>query len=408
MSNTKKAKNQVIENVSIEKLVPYANNARMHSHDQILQIAASIEKFGFVNPVLVDKAGGIIAGHGRVLAAKELGLPDVPCLRVEHLTEEQKRAYILADNKLALNSEWDEGLLRAELEALQAEDVDLSVIGFNDKELRDIMNHGTPSEKSAPPRIEEAEELREKWGVQSGQLWSLGNHLLLCGDCTNKGDTTRVTIGESVDCIITDPPYCSGGFQEAGRSAGSVGTAADHLAIANDRLSTRGWAALLKAAFGNVPASFIYCFTDWRMWVHLFDLAESCGFCVRSMIVWDKKTPGMGRGWRCQHELILWGAKETAPFDKHASGKGNVVSCDRSGNKHHTTEKPIDLMAQLIDVAEFVETVFEPFSGSGTTLLACEMTGRRCRAIELSPAYVAVAIQRWVDATGGRPELVDA
>ena len=202
-----------------------------------------------------------------------------------------------------------------------------------------------------------------------------------------------------------DPPYCSGGFQEAGRASGSVGTDAAHKQIANDRLSTRGYQALLKQAFTHPGAPFLYAFTDWRMWVWLFDIAESCGFGVRSMIVWDKGTPGMGRGWRAQHELILWACKATPPYDKYASGVGNVIGDKRTGNHHHTTEKPATLVGSLLANSPFVRTVYDPFLGSGTTIVAAEQERRTGYGLELDAPYVAVALER-LAAMGLKPHRV--
>jgi len=240
-----------------------------------------------------------------------------------------------------------------------------------------------------------------------GDVWLLDRCRLMCGDCTVPASVLILLAGGSVDLICSDPPYCSGGFQDAGKSSGSVGTNAPHKQIANDRLSSRGYAALLKNAFSLFGARFLYAFTDWRMWVHLFDVVESSGFGVRSMIVWDKTSPGMGRGWRAQHELIMWACKETPPFDKFAPGMGNVIQCKRTKNEHHTTEKPVPLIEGLIANVPFVRSVADPFNGSGTTLLACENLGLVYYGMELDPGYVDVSIIRWQALTGAQAILAD-
>lgn len=253
------------------------------------------------------------------------------------------------------------------------------------------------------PEIDRAEELRQKWGVSAGDLWQLGEHRLLCGDCTDKAVVERV-MPTPADLMLTDPPYCSGGFQEAGRSAGSVGTTAVvYKRVANDTLSTRGYMALMKAALQSYGGLAVYIFTDWRMWVNLFDVVESSGFGVRQMIVWDKGTPGMGHGWRSQHELIMFAMKGTMAFDKFAHAQGNVITCPRTGNEHHTTEKPVALLESVLRVTPEALTVFDPFCGSGSTLIACENVGRRCMGVELDPAYVAVALERWAVHTNRTP-----
>ena len=175
--------------------------------------------------------------------------------------------------------------------------------------------------------------------------------------------------------------------------------------MVNDRLSTRGYQALIKASFSLAPVRFAYCFTDWRMWANLYDVVESCGLGVRSMIVWDKGTPGMGRGWRSQHELIMWACKETPPFNKNHSARGNVLAAARTGNVDHTTQKPVDLIDALLDNVPFVETVYDPFAGSGTTVIAAERQGRACYAMEIDPGYCDVVVDRWQDATGEKAVL---
>jgi DNA modification methylase len=219
-----------------------------------------------------------------------------------------------------------------------------------------------------------------------------GGHRLACGSSSEDGG--GISLG-AVDLVLTDPPYCSGGFQEAGRSQGSVGTAAKHKQIANDRLSSRGFAFLINAAVFSIQAQFFYIFTDWRMWVYLFDAAEAAGAGVRSMITWNKGTPGMGLGWRSQHELVMWATRAAPPYPKGFPGIGNVISLARQKNDLHTTQKPVELIQILLQGAPFARSVADPFVGSGTTIIACELEGRSCKASELDPQYVDVAVRRW-------------
>jgi DNA modification methylase len=381
--------------VPVADLVPYCRNARSHSDEQVAQIAASIREFGFLNPVLMDGERGIIAGHGRIMAARKLGLEKVPCIEVSHLSDAQRRAYILADNKLALNAGWDPDLLKIELADLQAGDFDLSLTGFNVDEIGDLLN--PPREELTDP--DDAPPLAVGAAVSElGDVWLLGPHRVLCGSSSEERGTKFLS---GCDLVLTDPPYCSGGFQESQRSSGSVGTTAAHKQIANDRLSTRGYQALMRSAVFEIDAPFFYVFTDWRMWTSLFDMAEAGGAGVRSMIVWNKGTPGMGRGWRAQHELILWAGRAAPKYDKHMAGLGNVVTLSRQRNELHTTQKPVELLETLLKGAPWVETVADPFLGSGSTLIACEKNGLACKGVELDPLYVDTIATRWQNFCGG-------
>ena len=224
---------------------------------------------------------------------------------------------------------------------------------------------------------------------------------MFCGDATSATDVSRVLAGAKPTCILTDPPCCSGGFQESGKSSGSVGTTARPKQIANDRLSTRGCQALICVALKRFQcARCLYVFTDWRMWVNLFDIVEASGFGVRSMICWDKGSPGMGRGWRAQHELIMWACKETPPFDKHASGQGNVIAAARTGNEYHTTEKPVALLTTLLTNTPLTTVIADPFLRSGSKLITAEQLDRTVYGLDLDPLYYQVAIDRWEAFTG--------
>jgi len=242
--------------------------------------------------------------------------------------------------------------------------------------------------------------------ILRGDILQLGRHRLLCGDCTNQDDVSRLLDGVGIDCLITDPPYCSGGFQEAGKSRGSIGSTVKH-SIKSDTLSTRGYQVLLKATLSIIDLQALYIFTDWRMWVNLFDLVEASGYGVRSMIVWDKKSMGLGRGWRAQHELILHARTSSASelFDNKI-GCGNVVSISRTGNKHHPTEKPVQLIEEILRITKGAKTVYDPFAGSGTTLIACETRGRSCYAVEMVPEFCQIIVNRWERASGQRAVIL--
>jgi DNA modification methylase len=396
----------------VADLVPYARNARTHSESQVAVLAASIGRYGFNNPVLVDQDGGIIAGHGRVLAAKRLGLDVVPVVPLAHLSADEKRAYILADNKTAELAGWDKVLLAEELRDLDGLDFDLVGLGWSDKELDKLL--GDVSRNAASDDggkdLDAAPEAASDPTTRKGDLWVMGDHLVLCGDSASDRDAARVLAGGRADVLLSDPPYCSGGFQESGRSAGGIGrraAGATGIKIANDALSTRGYQALIGNVLRNFPARVAHVFTDWRMWSYLFDVMESAGYNVKSMVVWDKGSAGLGNGWRAQHELVMCGVGGAGyKFDVKA-GSGNVLKCKRTRNELHPTQKPVELMEQILDVVPDCHVVAEPFGGSGSTLIACETRGRAARVIELEPKFVDVIVRRWQDLTG-QPAILEA
>tara|TARA_R110000824_G_scaffold7972_1_gene36368 strand:- start:659 stop:1861 length:1203 start_codon:yes stop_codon:yes gene_type:complete len=386
-----------IQTIPTNQVTPYGRNPRKND-GAVDKVAASIKAFGWRQPIVCDEDMVVIAGHTRLLAAKQLGIDEVPVHVATGLTPTEVKAYRLADNRVSEDASWETELLGLEIRDLDDANFDLDLLGFNNHELANLL-----IDPNLEPKDEnQIPELPAIPTTKPGDLWILGQHRLLCGDCTNQVDIDLLLDGASVDLICTDPPYCSGGFQESSKSRGSVGTDASHKQIANDRLSTRGYTALLKQSFNAVGAPYIYAFTDWRMWVYLFDVVESSGYGVRSMIVWNKGTPGMGRGWRAQHELIMWGAKETPEFAKTFGGAGNVIDEPRTGNNLHTTEKPVALMEKLINNVAFAKTICDPFSGSGTTLIACERQRRQFFGTELDPAYCDVIVKRWEEVTGNQ------
>ena len=385
----------------VADLVAYPHNARQHSHEQVAEIAKSIKQFGFTAPVLIDERGMILAGHGRVMAAQLLDLEQVPVVVIAGLSENDKRAYVLADNRIAEKATWDQPLLIGELQTLKAADYPLDLTGFAHTDLTTFEGEA----KTAYDRDADAAPAYPPLPTsRPGDLWRMGDHRILCGDATQLEHVAALIGTNQVDALFTDPPYCSGGFQEAGRAAGSVGvrsktaTRTVKPSIANDKLSTRGYLALLKSVIGLSAAPMLYVFTDWRMWINLYDVAESSGYGVRNMIVWDKGSAGMGRGWRTQHELVMFAAKTPVAF-KPANAQGNVIQSKRTGNLLHPTQKPVDLLVDILAVTDMARVIYDPFAGAGSTLIAAELESRTCLLMELSPGFVDVTVQRWQEHT---------
>ena len=427
-----------IENVKVSELLPYANNARLHSRANVRKIARSILEYGWTQPVLITADKEIIAGHGRVLAAEYLGMEYVPCIYLANLTEEQAQAYRLADNRLSLDSEWDEELLAVELQTLANDEYDVSTIGFSVGELVSYIDTlgdedsgfvgvelgVSPSIKAAIYAADIDDELgdtdmEESEGsdeldnatipvAKKGQVWQLGRHRVVCGDCTDQATVEMLLEGARPEILLTDPPYCSGGFQESGRNAGSVGkTKRDHdnIHVVNDKLSTKGYMNLIKNMLEQFTVIHCYIFTDFRMWNVLFDIIESKGFAMRSMIVWDKKSPGVGNGWRSQSELVMYATNGKPKWDPH-KGYGNVIQHSRTKNELHPTQKPVGLLKMILDNTDFAEGVYDPFMGSGSTLLASEEMVQTFYGCELEPRYIDTTIRRWREHTGQDAVLV--
>ena len=381
----------------IDKLIPWARNPRTHSDAQVAQIAASIEEFGFNNPILVDTKAGIIAGHGRLLAAKKLGLKEVPVIVLDHLTEAQKRAYIIADNQLALNAGWDEDLLRTELAALQKESFDVSLIGFEDEELARLLAAqdavaGLTDEDSVP-------ELPQTPVSMTGDLWLLGDHRLLVGDATDQNDVTRLMAGEAADLVCIDPPY----------NVDYEGYTEEKLTIKGDRMSDAEFKQFLAAAFGSCRAvvkpgaSMYVCHSS--SWQREFQNAlESAGFDVRCQIIWAKNAFAWGFGrYKFQHEPIFYthvaGQKDPWYGDKSQSTLWEEKK--PAANRIHPTAKPVELIERaLLNSSKSGDIVVDLFGGSGTTLIACERRGRKARLMEIDPKYADCIVQRYQEYTG--------
>jgi DNA modification methylase len=397
-----------IEMLDPETLAAYKNNSRTHSGGQIKQIEESIKEFGFTNPVLLDKNNEIIAGHGRVLASKKMGIKKVPCIRLSHLTEQQKRAYVIADNQLALNAGWDENILSLEIGELSDNDFDISLLGFNDLELNGYLLkefEGLTDEDEVPePPVEPVTKL--------GDIWKLGNHRLMCGDSTMVDNLDKLC-PEQADMIFTDPPYgmaYGGGRAEGSTKKGALVKA--HGMIKNDNLKNDDLtnlvkdsliATLLKTKKGC--ATYI-CFI-WRTYTEFNKAIKEAGIKIKNCIVWDKKSIGLGQSnYRPQHEFIFYGGEnwygDKSQSDVWYSSRGDT------GKYVHPTQKPIELIIKAINNSSKNEDVIiDCFGGSGSTVIACEKTNRKARLMELDPKYCDVIVKRWENFTGKKAELAN-
>jgi DNA modification methylase len=370
-----------IEQLPTADLIPYARNSRTHSPEQTAQIAGSIREFGFTNPVLIDAENGIIAGHGRVLAAQKLGLAKVPCIRLAHLTDTQKRAYIIADNKLALNSGWDEEMLGLELGELADLDFDLGLIGFNEDELASIMAETTegetdPDDVPEPP-VDPVTVL--------GDVWVMGKHRLACGDSTSVDAVEKLMAGQKADMVFTDPPY----------NIDYQGVKDKRDKIANDKMSDEDFLDFLLQSI--MPCDVMYVCCSWQ-YSHIFKQAMAqMGRPAKSMIVWDKVNPAQHLDlYFKQHEIIFY----HGPFGGQKTARGDVWEMKRQKNTVHPTMKPVELIEMALIDHPNRRVVFDSFGGSGSTLIACEKTGRDCRMMELDPKYCDVIVTRWQDFAG--------
>ncbi|MBD5469225.1 MAG: site-specific DNA-methyltransferase [Lachnospiraceae bacterium] len=397
------AHDKIIQTV---QLIPNPANPNKHPDDQIKMLAKIIKASGWRQPITVsNRSGYIVKGHGRLMAAQLAGLDEVPVDFQDYATEAEEYADLIADNRIAELSEIDNKLLADVFAEIDTGEIDLDQTGYTETEIEQIVTHlaesihdeledGKGDDFDATPAAKPV--------TQYGDLWIIGKHRVMCGDCTNKADRALLLDGAEPQILLTDPPYCSGGQQESKKSTGSIGTAQKgkpQPKIANDILSTRGYQNLIAKALTDIPCVFAYVFTDWRMWIYLFDLIEAAGFGCKSMIVWDKVSPGMGMGWRSQHELCMFGARASCNFDGH-KGYGNVIRCQRSGNELHPTQKPLELFEALLDNTDFAAGVYDPFGGSGTTMAAAEKQGQQSYIMELTPAFTDTIVRRYIQLTG--------
>lgn len=386
----------------IGDLLPYARNSRTHSDAQVAQIAASIREFGWTNPILVDTDGTIIAGHGRVMAARKLGEQQVPVITLGHMTDAQRRAYVIADNQLAMNAGWDAEMLKVEIAELADADFDLSLLGFDDKVLAGL----TAEETGGLTDDDAVPESPAIPATVLGDVWVLGNHRLMCGDSTSIDAVERLMSGERADMIFTDPPY--GMSYGGGRAAGSTKKGAlvkAHGMIINDDLQGDSLISLIRDAIATSTAcmkeggALYACFT-WRTYAEFEAGLKSCGHKVKTCIVWDKKSIGLGNSnYRPQHEFIFYCGGQW--YGDKSQSDVWYMSRGSTGEYVHPTQKPVELIVRALNnSSKSGDVVIDCFGGSGSTLIACEKNGRHSRLMELDPKYCDVIVKRWQDFTG--------
>lgn len=390
-----------IKEVEVTALIPYAKNSRTHDDAQVAQLAASIKEFGWTNPILVDGDKGVIAGHGRLLAARKLGYDKVPVIELKHMTEAQKRAYVIADNKLALNAGWDNNFLALELQDLKDQDFDLTLLGFDDKELDALLSpeivDGLTDEDAVPYVPEEPK-------TKLGDIYILGNHRLMCGDSCSVTDMEKLVNGRQVDIGLTDPPY----------NVAYEGKTKDALTIKNDSMNDEGFRQFLRDAYVTADTvmkagAVFYIWHADSEGYNFRGAAYDAGWKVRQCLIWKKSTMVMGRqDYHWKHEPCLYGWKE---------GAGHLWATDRkqttilefdkpSRNGEHPTMKPVALFEyQMLNNTKGGDIILDSFGGSGTTMLAAEKNGRIAYLMELDPKYCDVIVKRWEDFTGKKAVL---
>lgn len=379
--------------VPIGKLVPYVNNARTHSPEQINKLRSSLREFGFINPVIIDRDFGVIAGHGRILAAKEEGIKEVPCVFADHLTEAQKKAYIIADNRMAMDAGWDEELLRVEIEALQAEAFDLFLTGFDEKELSDLFKDDADVQEDD---FDVDAELEKPTFSKSGDVWTLGRHRLVCGDSTKAETFDTLMQGRKANLVVTDPPY----------NVNYEGTAGK---IKNDNLADEKFYQFLFDAFSNIEKvmaddASIYVFHADTEGLNFRKAFSDAGFYLSGCCIWKKPSLVLGRSpYQWQHEPCLYGWKKSGKHQWYADRKQTTIWEFEKTKKNtdHPTMKPIPLLAYPIQNSSMSNTlILDPFGGSGSTLIACEQTDRSCYTIELDEKYCDVIVKRYIEQVG--------
>ena len=390
--------------VDIDKLVPYANNARTHNKEQILKLRSSLREFGFVNPVIIDKDYNVLAGHGRIMAAKEEGITEVPCVYADHFTEAQKKAYILADNRMALDAGWDDELLAVEMEELQNLGFDLGLTGFDEKEIADLF--AIDSDEAKQDDFDVDAELEKPCKSKTGDIWHLGKHTVICGDSTLPETYTALLGDTKVNLVCTDPPYLVNLESTSGK-------------IKNDDLDDEKGYAFLKSAFERfkdamVKDASIYVFYATSKARVFHDAYEDAGFKVGAGLVWKKDRLVLTRtDWKYIHEPIIWGWRKDGKHIWYGDQKQKTVfEFDRIKNSKedgcgHPSSKPVPLIAYLI--SQCTQTngmVLDGFLGSASTLIACEQLNRVCFGVELEPKFVDVAVERYIKLHEGNSDDV--
>lgn len=377
-----------IKTVAVEKLIPYVKNSRTHSDAQVAQIAASIKEFGWTNPILVDGENGIIAGHGRLMAARKLGHKEVPVIELAHMTDSQKRAYVIADNQLAMNAGWDTSLLSLELADLKEQGFELDVLGFDAKELDKLLEpeqvEGLTDEDAVPDVPVEPK-------TKLGDIYQLGNHRLMCGDSTSIDAVEKLMDGQKADMVFTDPPY----------NIDYQGVKDKREKIKNDKMPDNEFVDFLTESLMGCEVMYVCC--SWH-YAHLFREAMiRLARQPKAMIVWDKVNPAQHLDkYFKQHEIIFY----YGDYGGQKTLRGDVWTLKRQKNTVHPTMKPVELIEIALQDNAGKKIVYDGFGGSGSTMIACEKLGRQARMMELDPKYCDVIVKRWEDFTGKKAVLL--
>lgn len=382
--------------VPIAKLIPYVNNARTHSPEQITKLRSSLREFGFINPVIIDRDFNVIAGHGRLLAAKEENITEVPCVFVDYLSEAQKKAYIIADNRMAMDAGWDEELLRVEIEALQGEDFDVLLTGFDEKELSDLFKDGGDSE-AKDDDYDLTAALEKAAFVERGDIWTVGRHRLMCGDATNADDVAALMDGKKANLILTDPPY------------GVSFKSSSGLTIQNDSMKDEDFYNFLLSAFKCMAdhlekGGAAYVFHADTEGLNFRRAFVDAGFHLAGCCIWVKDSLVLGRSdYQWQHEPVLYGFMQNGKHNWYSDRKQTTIwnFAKPKRNANHPTSKPLDLLGYPIgNSTQENAIVIDTFGGSGSTMMACEQMNRVCCTMELDEKYASVILRRYVDDTG--------
>ena len=392
-----------MELVNIDRLVPYVNNARTHSAKQVSKLRSSLREFGFINPIIIDKEYGVIAGHGRLMAAKEEGFTEVPCVLVDHLSEAQKKAYILADNRFAQDAGWDEELLRVEIEALQGMDFDVSLTGFEAAEISDLFDNRDAEAKEDEFDVDA--ELEKPTVSREGDIWHLGRHTVICGDSTMPETYIRLLGDTKVNLVCTDAPY----FVNVQNASGK---------IRNDDLDDKSAYEFLMKVFANLHNAMakdasIYEFYATAKSRIFHDAFEDAGFKVGAGLVWKKDRLVLTRtDWKYIHEPIIWGWRKDGKHVWYGDQKQTTVfefpriKNSKEDGYGHVSSKPVPLIAYLVkQCTQTNSLVLDSFLGSASTLIACEQLERVCYGIEIEPKFVDVAVQRYISLVGSNKEV---
>lgn len=382
--------------IPLGKLVPYVNNARTHSPEQLAKLRSSLREFGFINPVIIDRDFNVIAGHGRIAAAKEEGITEVPCVFVDYLTEAQKKAYILADNRMALDAGWDEELLRIEIESLQGADFDVSLTGLGEDEIADLFS-GDGEKDVKDDDFDLSAALEKAAFVERGDIWTVGRHRLMCGDATSAEDVAALMDGKKANLIVTDPPY------------GVSFKSGSGLSIQNDSMKGDEFYTFLYNSFSCMvehleSGGAAYVFHADTEGLNFRKAFVDAGFHLAGVCIWVKNSLVLGRSdYQWQHEPVLYGFLKNGKHPWYSDRKQTTIwNYDKpKRNKNHPTSKPLDLLGYPIsNSSQENAIVLDTFGGSGSTMMACEQTNRICHMMELDEKYASVILRRYVEDTG--------